>query len=176
MSPLVFPPNSTAVNIMLSITDDTLDEVSETVIFTLGALTNATAGAQPVYTASITDNDEPPTTDYSGLIQQPINADGSSTFNVRKGVVPVKFTLTLDGVSTCTLPPASIRVSRIGGATPGPIDESVYQSPADSGSSFRIADCAYAYNLAAKSFGVGLYSVELLIGGLSEGVGTFELK
>jgi hypothetical protein len=34
---------------------------------------------------------------YSAQIQRPINADGTSVFTVKLGVVPVKFTLTLGG-------------------------------------------------------------------------------
>ena len=40
---------------------------------------------------------------FVAQIQQPINADGSSVFSVRRGVVPVKFTFTLNGVATCDL-------------------------------------------------------------------------
>lgn len=114
--------------------------------------------------------------DYSGHIQQPINANGSSTLTSKKGVVPVKFTLKADGVSTCTLPPATIKVSRLSGSVSRPIDESDYLHPSDSGSNFRITDCQYHYNVNAKSFGNGRYTVELLIGGTSEGIATFELK
>ncbi len=35
---------------------------------------------------------------YNAQIQQPINPDGTSVFSVRRGVVPVKFTLTQAGV------------------------------------------------------------------------------
>src|SRR5439155_873663 len=35
---------------------------------------------------------------YSAQVQQPINPDGTSVFSVRRGVVPVKFTLTQCGV------------------------------------------------------------------------------
>jgi len=56
-------------------------------------------------------------------IQQPINADGTSVFNVRRGVVPVKFTLTQDGVATCALPSATIVVTRTAGGNTGPVDE-----------------------------------------------------
>ncbi|MGQ0619229.1 MAG: Calx-beta domain-containing protein [Panacagrimonas sp.] len=60
-TPLSFPPGSTAVNIVLSITNDLLDEVNETVVFTLGAVSNATLGTIPGFTATIADNDNPPT-------------------------------------------------------------------------------------------------------------------
>jgi hypothetical protein len=32
----------------------------------------------------------------------------TSVFNVRRGIVPVKFSLTLGGAATCDLPPATI--------------------------------------------------------------------
>src|SRR5439155_11154587 len=67
-----------------------------------------------------------PTTSYAAQIQQPINADGTSVFNVRRGVVPVNFTLTQGGVATCVLPPAPIALTRTAGGTTGPIDESIY--------------------------------------------------
>src|SRR5205814_4397081 len=68
---------------------------------------------------------------YAGQVQQPINADGSSVFSVRRGVVPVKFALTQGGVATCALPPATIAVTRTAGGTTGQIDESVYSGSAD---------------------------------------------
>lgn len=50
---------------------------------------------------------------------------------------------------TCTLPTATIDVQ----ATPGsgliPIDEAVYNLPADN-TYFRVADCQYIYNLSTK--------------------------
>src|SRR6266513_2492600 len=81
-----------------------------------------------------------PPSQYAASIQQPINADGTSVFNGRRGVVLVKFTLTLGGVATCTLPPATIAVTRTAGGTTGPIDESDYNGSADNGSNFRVGD------------------------------------
>ena len=79
-------------------------------------------------------------------VQQPIYADGSSVFNVRRGVVPVKFSLTLNGNPTCDLSSATIAVTRTAGGTVGSSDESVYSSAADIGSNFRIDSCQYVYN------------------------------
>ena len=87
---------------------------------------------------------------YKAFVQPPINSDGSSIFNAKRGVIPVKFTLTLNGTQTCALPPATISVTRTAGGTLGAIDEASYLSPADNGSNFRITDCQYIYNLAAK--------------------------
>src|SRR6266550_3401398 len=113
---------------------------------------------------------------YSAQVQQPINADGSSVFNVRRGVVPVKFTLTLGGVATCDLPPATIAVTRTAGGATGQIDESVYNGSADSGSNFRIDSCQYIYNLSASALGVGTYRIDIKINGQVVGSATFALR
>ena len=113
---------------------------------------------------------------YAAQVQQPINADGTSVFNVRRGVVPVKFTLTLNGVATCDLPPATIAVTRTAGGTIGAIDESIYIGAADTGSNFRINSCQYVYNLSASALGVGTYRVDIMINGQVVGSATFQLK
>jgi hypothetical protein len=113
---------------------------------------------------------------YAAQILQPINADGTSVFNGRRGVVPVKFTLTLNGVPTCSLPPATIAVTRTAGGTIGPIDESLYGGAADTGSNFRIDSCQYVYNLSASALGVGTYRVDILINGQVVGSATFGLR
>jgi hypothetical protein len=117
------------------------------------------------------------TTPYGAFIQQPINADRSSIFNAKKGVVPVKFTLTNSGSLTCTLPPATIAVTRTAGVgTLGSIDESTYTMSADSGPNFRISGCQYIYNLATSALGAGTYLVDISIGGSVVGSAEFALK
>jgi hypothetical protein len=113
---------------------------------------------------------------YAAQIQQPINADGSSVFNVKRGVVPVKFTLTLNGTPTCALPPATIAVYRTGTGGNQSIDESIYTGPADNGSNFRIDSCQYVYNLSASPLGVGTYEVDILINNQVVGSASFKLK
>ena len=95
---------------------------------------------------------------------------------MRRGVVPVKFTLTLDGVPTCNLPPATIAVTRTAGGTVGPIDESVYTGSADTGSNFRIDSCQYIYNLSAGALGAGTYRVDIIINTQVVGSATFALR
>ena len=97
-------------------------------------------------------------------------------FNVRRAVVPVKFTLTMDGVLTCDLPPATIAVYRTGTGGNQQIDESVYSGPADTGSNFRIDSCQYIYNLSASALGVGTYRVEIIISGQVVGNAAFALR
>ena len=113
---------------------------------------------------------------YAAQIQQPIDADGTSVFNVKRGVVPVKFTLTLNGVATCALPPATIAVTRTAGGTIGPVGEAIYTGPADNGSNFRIDSCQYVYNLAASALGVGTYRVDIMINSNVVGNATFALR
>ena len=127
-------------------------------------------------TASVLINTTP--SPYKASVQQPINADGSSIFNAKRGVIPVKFTLTQNGTQTCALPPATISVTRTAGGTAGPIDEAGYLSHADNGSNFRIdtTACQYIYNLAASSLGVGVYRVDISITGQVVGSGSFALK
>ena len=113
---------------------------------------------------------------FAAHIQQPINADGTSVFNVKRGVVPVKFTLTQGGVVNCDLPLATIALTRTTGGTTGAIDESVYTGSADAGSNFRIDTCQYVYNLSASALGVGTYRTDIKINGNVIGSATFQLK
>lgn len=117
-------------------------------------------------------------------VQQPVNSDGSSVFNAKRGVIPLKFSLLQDGVATCNLPPATITLDRlVGTALPGSITESTYSMSADSGSNFRISGCQYLYNLAASALGTGQYKVGVVIDPAVAGIGSevvgiayFELK
>jgi len=88
----------------------------------------------------------------------------------------VKFTLTLNGVATCSLPPATIAVTRTAGGTIGPVDEDLYTGPADNGSNFRIDSCQYVYNLAASALGVGTYRVDIIINNQVVGSASFALR
>jgi hypothetical protein len=113
---------------------------------------------------------------YAGQVQPPINADGTSAFNVRRGVVPVRFTLTVGGVATCDLPPAAIAVTRTAGGVIGEVNESVYSGNADTGSNFRIDSCQYVYNLNSRALGAGTYRVDILIDGQVVGSAVFALQ
>src|SRR5919201_1099904 len=116
-----------------------------------------------------------PINPYKAFVQPPINADGSSVF-IGRGVIPVKFTLTQNGIGTRSLPPATISVTRTAGGTLGSIDPSVYRTPADSGSNFRIAGAQYIYNPAASSLGAGTYRVDIRIGGNIVGQAVIKLQ
>ena len=115
---------------------------------------------------------------YSATVQQPINPNGSSVFNAKRGVVPVKFKLAVNGSPTCQLPPATVSLSRTAGGTLGTINESDFLQPSDNGSNFRIdtANCQYIYNLGSSSLGAGTYLVQININNVAVGNGTFSLK
>ncbi len=136
---------------------------------TWGSPVRAYAGAQDAFVAKFTPS-------YSAQIQQPINSDESSVFNAKRGVIPVKFTLSQGGTPTCALPPATIALTRTAGATTGAVDESVYSGSADTGSNFRISSCQYMYNLSASALGVGTYRVDIKINGQVVGSAIFQLK
>jgi Tol biopolymer transport system component len=112
----------------------------------------------------------------TATVEQPINADGSSVFKAGKGVLPVKFGLAVDGVPTCTLPPATIALAKLSGAASGAVNESEYTMPADTGSDFRIDSCDYVYNLNLKSLTAGTYRAKILIEGQTVGSAAFELR
>ena len=97
-------------------------------------------------------------------------------FNAKRGVVPIKFNLLQDGVATCTLPPATLSLTRLSTSDVVGVEESLYAMSADSGSSFRVAGCQYIYNLAASAVGPGQYKVGLQIGNEIVGIAYFELK
>ena len=113
---------------------------------------------------------------YKASIQQPINADGSSVFSVKRGVVPVKFVLASNGAATCHLPGAKISLMRTAGAVLGSIDEATFLLSSDNGPNFRIDGCQYVYNLSTASLGSGTYKVSISIAGIVAGSGTFSLK
>jgi hypothetical protein len=48
----------------------------------------------------------------AAAVQSPIKSDGTSVFKANRGVVPVKFTLSVNGAATCQLPAATISLTR----------------------------------------------------------------
>jgi hypothetical protein len=116
------------------------------------------------------------TPNYAGQVQPPINPDGTSVFSASRGVVPVKFNLTVGGVATCDLPAATIAVTRTAGGVTGEVNESVYSNNADTGSNFRIDNCQYVYNLNARAVGAGTYRMDILINAQVVGSATFQLR
>jgi len=112
---------------------------------------------------------------YRAFVQRPIDADGSSVFSAKRGIIPVKFAVTKYGkYASCSLP-ATIAVTRAAHGTVIPVDESTYSKDEDNGSNFRIAGCRYHYNLPARSLGAGTYRVDISIRGVMVGHAVFTI-
>ncbi|MBO0863508.1 MAG: hypothetical protein J2P16_00350, partial [Mycobacterium sp.] len=60
--------------------------------------------------------------------------------------------------------------------TPTTVDETIYTTSADTGSSYRISDCQYVYNLAASPLGNGHYQIGINLSGVEIGTAAFFLK
>jgi hypothetical protein len=73
---------TTSTNISLSIIDDTLKEINETVIVELSSPVNSTLGVNTIYTYTITDNDSLPTIAFT-------NTTGSNLEDVTSINIPV---------------------------------------------------------------------------------------
>ncbi|MFN2542148.1 MAG: LamG-like jellyroll fold domain-containing protein [Chthoniobacterales bacterium] len=135
---------------------------------------------EPTATPTPTPNPTPMPTPaphaYNAQVQPPINPDGTSVFTVKRGVVPVKFSLADFGSPTCDLPPATIAVTRTAGATTGAVNESLYSMAADNGSNFKIVGCHYEYNLNSAALGAGTYSVDIKINDQVVGTAIFQLQ
>lgn len=165
--------NATGTRLYVAVTDSstatghllTVDTATHAVISTLPTGGNHASGIALS-----------PCRPYSAQSKPPINDDGSSAFAANRGVIPVKFTLTNNGEPTCTLPAATIAVTRTAGTTTGNVNEAVYAMAADSGSNFRNDGCQYVYNLNAAALGPGTYSVMINIDGQTVGTATFKLK
>jgi hypothetical protein len=158
-------------------TDESLSDVSllpNGAVRVVWAANDGSAGEHNIYARTFTVPLTP--SRFTATVQQPINVDGSSVFRASRGVIPLKFTLALGGSPTCTLPAASIVVTRLAGAVTGVVNESEYLSPADTGSNFRIDSCQYIYNLNAKALSAGVYRVDILIDGVAVGSANLELR
>ena len=67
---------------------------------------------------------------------------------------------------TCTLPPATIEITKTSGLPTGAVNEPLTIQPADNNSQFRVAGCSYMYNLDTSSLsGAGRYQVDVVING-----------
>lgn len=103
----------------------------------------------------------------------PINADGSSVFKAKRGVLPVK----LGGCPLSTLAP-TISVTRTSDSNPGAVDEVTSVSAADSGTAMRYDSTSsqYVYNLSLSGYGVGSYTITITVSGIAVTTATFGLS
>jgi probable HAF family extracellular repeat protein len=114
---------------------------------------------------------------YKAFVRPPIKADGSSVFSAKRGVLPVKFKLTKNQAPTCTLPPATIALTKASAGTLVSIKNSMYL-PSSLGSRFRIdpTACQYIYDLPTSGLGIGTYRVDISINQVFVGHAVFTLK
>ena len=104
-NPLIIPANSTSADITITVNDDALDELTETVIVTMGTPVNANPGTTTIHTTSITDNDDPPTVEFTAASQ-----------TVGENAGPVTITAQLSAASGRTV---TVPVSLAGSASLG---------------------------------------------------------
>ena len=103
---LTFSADDTQETIEIPTTGDVLDEVDETVILTLGSYSNCSAGTNTGYTLTITDNDDPPTIEFTaGTSSATEPVDGTATIQIdaasgKKISVPYTMTGTASGGGT----------------------------------------------------------------------------
>lgn len=122
------------------------------------------------------DDEEPGT--LLAVVLPPIEADGTSVFKARRGVIPVKFWLAEDGDRTCVLPEATIVVTRFDGASPTVVPVDTYRTPSETADRYRQTDdgCQYHYNVGASALGAGVYGIDVVIDSKTIGTAEFELR
>lgn len=104
-SPITIAAGQTTGTATITITGDTVDEDDETVIVTMGTPTNATAAGTTVHTATIADDDIPPTVQFSAA-----SSSGS------EGTSPANLAVTLSAASGKTV---TVNYSVSGGTATG---------------------------------------------------------
>ncbi|MBI4579303.1 MAG: hypothetical protein HY718_06345, partial [Planctomycetes bacterium] len=76
---IVIPAGSLSASITITASADTCDEPDETIVVGISALVNATLGATVTQTATITDDDAPPTVTLAPAPTSPIGESGAPT-------------------------------------------------------------------------------------------------
>jgi hypothetical protein len=136
VSPITIPAGLTTGAITINVVDDNADEPDETVIVTMGTPTNATASGATVHTATILDNDLPPTVQFTAASQNGQESVGTMTVTAQLSAVSginVSVPFTVGGTAkrpddyTITASPITIPA----GATTGAITINVVDDNAD---------------------------------------------
>jgi hypothetical protein len=108
---LTFEPGQTSRNVPITVVDDGLDELDETIVVTLSNPTNATLGANATHTYTIQDNDGAPTVQFSTA-----SSSGS------EGTTSVNLAVTLSTASSFTV---TVNYAVTGGTATSPDDYSI---------------------------------------------------
>jgi uncharacterized repeat protein (TIGR01451 family) len=86
-SPVVIPEGSLTTTLTIDVNDDLLYEADETVVVTMGTPTHADKGSPDVHTATILDNDLPPTVAFTSSGQLGAEDVGTMTVTLQLDVV-----------------------------------------------------------------------------------------
>ncbi len=100
---LIFNAGETNKNITLTVTDDTLDELDETVIINLTNPTNAVLGATTQHTYTINDNDAPPSVTFAVATSAASESAATALLTVNlstPSALPITVDYSLDASST----------------------------------------------------------------------------
>lgn len=128
---VVIPAGTSSASIVINVIDDGRDENDETVVITMGNPTNAARGAPNVHTATIIDNDPPPTVTFNSSAQTGDEDVGVIKIGVVLSAVSSKditVPFTVGGTASLgpgldyTLVPATFSVSMPAGTTYATID------------------------------------------------------
>lgn len=95
-------------------------------------------------------------------VLQPVNSDGSSVFKLGS-TIPIRFQLT--GASAAISDAvAKLSFTRLGNSIPGPINEAVSTTAANSGNLFRYTSGQYIFNWNTKGLTAGIYQLQIDLG------------
>ncbi|MFA5842324.1 MAG: Calx-beta domain-containing protein [Candidatus Gracilibacteria bacterium] len=151
-SPLVIPAGQLSASIILTLTNDALDEDAETVIVTMGSPTNATQGSTTVHTATINDNDATPLVTWDSSSQS-VDENGMtvtltaslSAASGREITLPLEFSGTATGDNIDYSPSvSSITISA--GSTSGTVIFTLVNDILDEGNETIIATLSTPIN------------------------------
>ena len=102
-SPVVIPAGDLTTTLSIVVNDDLLYEADETVVVTMGTPTNADKGSPDVHTATILDNDLPPTVAFTSAGQLGAEDVGTMTVTLQLDMVSgldTTIPFTLGGTAT----------------------------------------------------------------------------
>jgi probable HAF family extracellular repeat protein len=108
---------------------------------------------------------------YRATVHGPVKAGGATVFSAKsRRNVPVHFSLTQYNAQTCTLPPATITVTKA-------INKSVSEVDVPD-TAFQVdpTACQYVYNLSPYRLGTGTYRIDLSIERIIVGSAVFSLR
>lgn len=108
---------------------------------------------------------------YRATVQAPVKADGATVFSAKsRRIVPVHFSLTQYDAPTCSLPPATITITKATNKTVTEVDVA--------NTAFQIdpTACRYVYKLSASGLGTGTYRIDISIERIIVGSAVFSLR